>query len=157
MRTTVNLDFRSAELLEDACLSTGLSRHELVRLLVLFLKHSNNFSPRLYETVTYQHGGDDTVWIVVHVSLEECTYEILQDLRRNCKFSVSFFVAFLINSFLDELIKRLNEPNGYQKILDNYPRSFMYIPRFFDDVEGYITLWDVPGEKNLHKLMKLIE
>ena len=126
MRTTINIDVTLLEKFETAMETLRLSKNELLSLLLARIIRENEFEPRPHERVRYQERGKGLiVWKKEPVTLESVFYEKYLDLRRNCKFSVSWFIAFAIKNYLDKLIEdlavsgdRIAKELGYQPQFD---------------------------------------
>jgi hypothetical protein len=104
MRTTIYSDTLLLDKLKAAMAEVGLSKDELIQLLVTRIIKKNSFVPRPCKAVKYQDGGPERVWKTEHINLEPEFYEKALDLRRHFKFSVSWFIAFAITNYLDELV-----------------------------------------------------
>jgi hypothetical protein len=57
MRTTINIDNKLLLQFEEAMDRLGLSRNELISLLLSRIIKKNHFEPRPYERVRYQERG----------------------------------------------------------------------------------------------------
>ena len=68
-------------------------------------------------------------------------------------FSVSWFLSFAIFNYIDEIVKELNNTEIQENILDNYDQNFIYMARMFGGIKGFLTLWGVPEEKYLNRLL----
>ncbi len=154
MRTTINIDEELLEKLEEAADALSLSNNEMISLLLARIIRKKEFKPRPYERVTYQKRNKDVVvWEKEHINIDSVFYEKYLDLRRNFKFSVSWFIAFAIRNYLDELVYDLSNPRNHEKILDNYERNFMYITRMLGTVPLFISILGFPELKHLERLM----
>ena len=130
-----------------------VSKHDLISILLSRIIKNNNFNPRLYQTVKYQDSYPDTVWKREHIKLEPVLYEKALDFRRNFKFSVSWFISFAIVHYLDEIVKKLSNPDSCDNVMDNYHRNFVYISKMLDDIQVFITILGFPEEKYIEKLL----
>ena len=107
MRTTVYLNSLHFEKLETASKVLNLSTNEIVTILLTRMTDNSVFSTKPYETVKYQTSNPDIIWITMHVTFKPVFYEKVQDLRRNYKFSVSWFISYAINKYLDIIVKKM--------------------------------------------------
>ncbi len=124
-----------------------LTKDELIELLILRIIKENRFVPQPCKTVKYQGSGSDTVWKIEHINLEPVFYEKALDLRRHFKFSVSWFIAFAIFNYLDELVKDLSNSGNREKILDNYVKDYVYISKMVGGMRVFITMMKTQSKK----------
>lgn len=68
-------------------------------------------------------------------------------LKRNFKFSVSWFISYAINKFLDEIVKEMINPENQRNTVDNYDQNFIHIAKMSGELRVFITIWGVPEEK----------
>ncbi len=147
MRTTINGDLSLLNRLTAAMAEADLPKDKLIKLLVSRIINKNSFVPKPYKTVKYQESGQDTVWKIEHINLEPVDYEKLLDLRRHFKFSVSWFIAFAIINYLDELVNDLCNSGNRKKILDNYASNYVYISKMTGSIRVFITMMDTRSKK----------
>jgi hypothetical protein len=147
MRTTINIDRVALDKLKEAMTDIDLSKNELIELLVSRIIKENSFDPKPYETVKYQKSRPDGEWKIEHINLKSEFYEKAQDLRRHFKFSVSWFIAFAIVNYLDELIYDLNNSGNSENILDNYVRDYVYFSEMVDSKRIFVTILDTQAKK----------
>jgi hypothetical protein len=158
MRTTINIDMALLEQFETAMKRLSLSKNELLSLLLARIIRENEFEPRPHERVRYQERSKGLiVWKKEPVTLESVFYEKYLDLRRNCKFSVSWFIAFAIKNYLDKLIFDLSNTEVTKEGTYNYVRNFLYIAKMIGTIPVYISVLGVPGLKYLDKLLNINE
>jgi hypothetical protein len=84
-------------------------------------------------------------------------YEKFLDLRRNYKYSVSWFIAHAIRNYLDELVADLTNPRDPEKILDNYDWNHVYITRMLGTIPLFISVLGFPEIKYLEKLLNIAD
>jgi hypothetical protein len=147
MRTTINADRELLDKLDAAMAEAGLSKNEMIQLLITRIITKNSFVPQQGRTVKYQSAGPEREWETEHISLEEEFYEKALDLRRHCKFSVSWFIAFAIVNYLDELLRDLKNPGKSEKIMDNYVRDYAYFSEMIGSVRVFLTMMDTQSQK----------
>ncbi len=153
MRTTINIDRNLLERLEEAMDTLHLSKNELISLLLARIIRKNEFEPMPHKRIRYQERGKGLiVWKKKHINIDSVFYEKFLDLRRNFKFSVSWFIAFAIRNYLDELVEILSNSKDTKLILDNYDRNFVYISRMLGSVRLFISLLGYPGDKIIKRL-----
>jgi hypothetical protein len=150
----MNIDLKLFEKLEEAMDTLHLSRNELVSPLLARIIRKNEFEPKPHERIRYQERGKGLiVWKKKHINIDSVFYEKYLDLRRNYKFSVSWFIAFAIRNYLDELVCNLSNSDDSEIILDNYDRNFIYMYKNIESVHIFISSLGYPGEKILKRLM----
>ncbi len=154
MRTTININTKLLKELENAAKILNLPQDEVISQLLARIIRKNHFNPRPYERVRYQKRGKGLIiWKKEHINIDSVFYEKYLDLRRNFKFSVSWFIAFAIKYYLDELVYDLSNPRDTKKILDNYERNFVYITKMLGNVPLFISILGFPESKYLQRLM----
>jgi hypothetical protein len=158
MRTTINIDVALLEKFEDAMKRLRLSKNELLSLLLARIIRENEFEPRPHERVRYQERSKGLIiWKKEPITLESVFYEKYLDLRRNCKFSVSWFIAYAIKNYLDELIFDLSNSEVAKEDADNYVRNFVYCAKMIGTIPLYISVFGVPEMKYLERLLNINE
>ena len=157
IRTTIYIDKKLLEKLKNAMDILDLPKKEVISLLISRIIRKNHFIPRPCKSVKYQDEGLGLiVWKTEHIDLDPVFYEKDLDLRRKYKFSFSWFVAFAIRNYLDELVSDLINPGDTKIFLDNYERSFVYIARVVNGAPVFITMLAYPGTYYLEKLLKVV-
>jgi len=92
-----------------------------------------------WSRVRYQKRGERGNWRHMHLTLRPDEYEFFLDLRKVFKFSVSRLVAYAIEKYLEEIVKKLS--NGS----DNYRyKNYMFQRVIVDDVICWILSWGIP-------------
>ncbi len=147
MRTTINADTLLILKLREAMAEVDLTKDELIKLLISRIIKKNSFVPQPGKTVKYQGGGPERVWKIEHINLEPVFYDKVLDLRRHFKFSVSWFVAFAIINYLDELVNDLNHSGNSAKNLDNYTGDYVYISEMAGSILVFITMMETQSNK----------
>ncbi len=144
MRTTINADTLLLDKLNESMAEIDLPKDKMIELLISRIIKKNSFVPQPGKTVKYQDGGSERVWKIEHINLEPELYEKVLDFRRHFKFSVSWFIAFAIIHYLDELVSDLinSEDN-----LDNYMRDYAYISEMAGSIRVFLTMMDTKSKK----------
>jgi hypothetical protein len=142
MRTTIYINTIYLDKLKEAMAAVNLSKDELIALLVTRIIKKNNFAPVPYKAVEYQKSEPDIVWKIEPVKLDPLFYEKDLVLRRHFKFSFSWFIAFAIVNYLDELVYELRNTKDYGNTLDNYTRDYVYISEMVGSIRVFITMMD---------------
>ncbi len=158
MRTTINIDVTLLGEFETAMDTLHLSKNKLISLLLARIISKDEFEPRPYERVTYQERCNGLiVRKKEHINIESVFYEKYLDLRRNLKFSVSWFIAYAIKNYLNELVFDLINTDNTKVTPDNYARNFVYITKMLGTIPLYISILGVPELKYLEKLLTIAE
>ncbi len=147
MRTTINIDTALLIKLQEAIIEIDLPKDKLIARLISRIINKNSFDPKPYTTVKYQESSSERKWKIEHINLEPEFYEKALDLRRHFKFSVSWFIAFAIMYYLDELISDLSNPENSEKNMDNYLRDYAYISKMIGSKSVFITILETEGKK----------
>jgi hypothetical protein len=142
MRTTIYINTIYLDKLKEAMAAVDLSKDELIALLVSRIIKKNNFAPEPYKTVEYQKSEPGIVWKIEPIKLDPLFYEKDLVLRRHFKFSFSWFIAFAIVNYLDELVYELRNPKDCDKVLYNYTRDYVYISKMVGSIRVFITMMD---------------
>ncbi len=108
---------------------------------------------RRFKPVKYQKDVPGTIWTIEKIKFEPVFYEKALDMRRNFKYSVSWFIAYGIDNFLDELVNEMLNPEDPEIIADNYDRNSVYIARLLGDVQVFISMLGFPEEKYLTRFI----
>jgi hypothetical protein len=150
MRTTIYINLELLDRLDRASALLNISKNDIIGLLISRLTKDNNFDARPFETVSYQTSVKGMTWKIKHVEFEPVFYEKAQDLRRNFKFSVSWFIAYGICEYLDDIVEGILNPKSKAK--DNYDRDYTYKAKKFGKIRIFIAIWNIPRLKHLKKL-----
>jgi hypothetical protein len=151
MRTTIYINTIHAQKLKVAASLLNISKNEIISILISRLTHDNRFDSSIFKAVEYQKSDPDIIWKIEHIDFEPVFYEKALDLRRNYKFSVSWFIAYGILNYLDEIVENLLNPENKRKIEDNYDRNYVYIHRKLGNIPAFIAIWGIPKEKHIKK------
>jgi hypothetical protein len=142
MRTTIYINTIYLDKLKEAASEVDLQKDKLIELLVSRIIKKNNFGPEPYKTVEYQKSEPGIVWKIEPVKLDPQFYEKDLVLRRNFKFSFSWFIAFAITNYLDELVYELRNSKDCDKVVDNYVQDYAYISEMLGSIRIFITMID---------------
>jgi hypothetical protein len=157
IRTTININKNLLSRLKKAMYDIDLPKDEVIKLLLSRILRKKDFHPRPDIRVKYQGRRLKKDWKKEHITLDPVFYEKFLDLRRNYKFSVSWFIAFAIRNYLDELVAELTNPRDPEKILDNYDWNSVYITRMLGNIPLFISVLGFPELKYLEKLLNIAE
>ncbi len=147
MRTTIYIDTILLDKIKDAVAEVGESKDELVERLIQRIIDKNSFVPKPCKRVQYQDGGPGGKWKIEHITIEPVFYEKAQDLRRHFKYSVSWFIAFAIKYYLDELISDLKNPGKSENTPVNYAGDYVYFSEMAGSFRVFLTMMDTHSKK----------
>ncbi len=149
MRTTIYINIDQLDDLKAAMTKIDVSKKEMISLLLTRIIRKSSFEAESFKPVRYQMKGLGIKRKIEHIDLEDVFYEKALDLRRNFKFSVSWFIAFGIINYLNELVNEMSNPKNPEKIMDNYDRNSVYIARMLGGVQVFISMLGYPKLKNI--------
>ncbi len=160
IRTSIYIKKALLKTLIEAAEKIDVTKDQMISLLISRIIRKNSFKPqkfdamkRRFKPVKYQKGAPGTIWEIERINLEPVFYEKALDLRRNFKYSVSWFIAYAIENFLDELVDEMLNPEDPELIADNYNRNSVYIARLLGDVQVFISMLGFPEEKYLERFI----
>lgn len=112
--TTLNLNIIILGKITKASSQLGKSRRYIIITLLKRIMHDHQSVMRGFVTVKYQAEDDRKNWHCFHIRFKEDEYEFFLDLRKLCKYSVSFLVAIAVDQYLDKLLAdRGNNVDNY--------------------------------------------
>lgn len=92
-----------------------------------------------WSRVRYQKRDETGNWRHLHLTLRPDEYEFFLDLRKVFKFSVSSLVAYAVEKYLEEIVKKLSKGS------DNYRyKNYMFQRFIVDGVICWIFSWGIP-------------
>ena len=139
IETTINIDVEMLERIMDVAEHTGVSVRSLISAMLRAYMEGSRIKHSAFTRVCYQERRDSDRWKRLHLSLMGDEYEYCLDLRKVCKMSVSFLVAYAIEHFLEELIGR------HGKNIDSYRYQNYTIMKFkVKNVIGWLIYWGIP-------------
>jgi hypothetical protein len=143
IQTTLNLHRSTEVKLDDASMKSGISRNDLVLQLLQWYMTSSRKRDSSFKRLKYQERSARDNWKVIHLSLNENQYEMLQDIRKFFRVSISLFLARAVEWFLNHIFSK----NVNQKIsIDNNPVS-SYVTLCFKTANGnqcWQVIWGLP-------------
>jgi hypothetical protein len=115
IRTTLNLEAKVAQRLDEQAKARGLTRSQFVVFLAYRLMQKGKNLAAFLQVVRYQKRNPEAEWKSVHIKLEESDYVFLVEMRCFYKFSVSCLIVMA----LDDLLNKKNNMND-----KNFLRNF---------------------------------
>lgn len=139
MHTTINISRDAREVIGKTSVMLGITRSALISSLAHYAGKKIRRYPGMGERVRYQSSRPEKEWSRLHLSLQKDEYEYCIDLRKVFKMSVSCFIAFAIEHYLDDLIRLMRERT------DNY-RYHNYAMMSFniENVMCQVYYWGIP-------------
>ncbi len=139
IKTTINLDVRVYNEIARASIVTGISRRDIISSLLKRLSGDHAKMVRSWKRVRYQGRAGNERWRCLHLSLWPDEYEFFLDLRKVCKMSVSFLIAFAVSKYLQEVVSLLlKRPDN------NRYKNYMIINRIVDGIVCWTYYWGMP-------------
>jgi hypothetical protein len=143
IETTVNFKAGTMLLLGKARVLTGIARNHLIRMAVQEEMVQKKKEVVSFTRIRYQERNKNEMWKRFHLCLTERDYELMQDIRKIYKMSISRFIAMAVESHLKAIIQKIRK-----KIIgpDNYPIT-CYSLIGYEGVRGEIIWrihWGVP-------------
>lgn len=136
METTLNVHNDILEKINQAAQLRGISRSEMIIMLIKNVMKDVRNSVRFGMRVRYQKRSNPHSWETVHVRVGVDDYEYLQDLRRLLKMSISLVLAKAVKKFLKEIMKKNDN--------DNYFKNYILIKEIFNGVICWKLVWGFP-------------
>ena len=148
LSTTLNIHVDVlAKITQEAARIKKSRKFVIIQLFMHIMKNYQLFM-RGFSTVKYQPDDVKKNWHCFHIRFREDENEFFVDLRKVCKFSVSYLLAKAVDLYLDKLW----EEDG-ERCVDNY-RLFSNYVLHHEVVDGINSLhlyWGYP-EKHLKTL-----
>ncbi len=153
MRTTVYLEETCIEKLNETKIKLDISRNRLVLMLLERIAKRGDFQAKSFKPVCYQECSPGSKRKTMHVRFDPANYEKAQDMRRNFKYSVSWFVVYGIDNFLDEILDEFTGTGDYENKTVNYEQNFLAISDVYGNVQGFCSFWGIPEKKYITELL----
>ncbi len=144
IETTMNLRREIFEQLNDVCHEKGMSKSDLLSMIITEEINSDSNPDKTFKRVKYQERAEKNDWNKVHIRLVEELYEMCQDLRKSYKMSVSYIVTVAIIKYLNKI---RDSKNRYRT--DNYHSCYIYIAKNQHGKRNFIIYWYYPGNETL--------
>ncbi|HOT43857.1 MAG TPA: hypothetical protein PLM53_05345 [Spirochaetota bacterium] len=137
--TTININSHVYGLLSKAIVLTGYSKNQIISSLMRRIGDDHDAMIATWTRIRYQKRGNKEDWRQLHLTLRPDEYEFFLDLRKVFKFSVSCLVAYAVEKYLDEILKKLYKGD------DNYRyKNYMFQRIIVDGVVCWMLSWGIP-------------
>ncbi len=138
--TTLNIHVGVLAKISKAAIRFNQSRRKTIVMLLMMIMEDQRFFARCFSTVKYQPDDNEENWHCFHIRFREDENEFFVDLRKLCKFSVSYLLALAVDRYLGALLKRV------KKSVDNNIRFINYV-QYHEVVDGIFSwriYWGYP-------------
>jgi len=143
VRTSIYMHNQTKEKLNNASEATGLSKNEIIRLLLLrFVKVSDNHV-KFFSSVSYQKRRSKSEWSRCNIVLWGGMYEYCLDLRKLCKMSLSLIIAYAAHNFLDDLLEEWAVEQNRENVENTEYHCYVASVRIINDIKCWRMLWGV--------------
>ncbi|HOT43963.1 MAG TPA: hypothetical protein PLM53_05875 [Spirochaetota bacterium] len=134
MKTTLNVRVDILLKISQAAQRKGLSRSDMIVLLIKKVMNDAPDTTHLGKMVQYQKKRKPYEWRTFHVRFRMDDYEYFLDLRKLFKMSVSLLLAYAVENYLDEVLTR--------NFSDNYQfRNYTVIREVVDNIIFWKLIW----------------
>ncbi|MCP4136803.1 MAG: hypothetical protein GY754_37885 [bacterium] len=148
--TTININRELLEEVEAAAKLLKMSRSDVVILLLNRVMEKKEISLEVFKQIKYQFRDLASNWKRIHVYPEVERYEMMLDMRKIFKRSVSLIIATAINEYLDLLVKELSATEKPEKS-DSYPSDYLFLARDSCGIQKFVIYWGFPEEAHLEQ------
>lgn len=124
--------------LDTAMLRTGKTLSFLIVLLIRKISNGHSVLSYSHERIKYQKRDPEKKWTRRHISVLNREYELMLDLRKFCKKSVSSMISSAIDDYLNDIIDELSAES--EDTSDNYIGSNYIIIK---DSDNYSVCWRI--------------
>lgn len=139
IRTTINIGADVHKMLKDAAKKHGIEIEEVIMALMRYFSKKNRRNLVAFDGVRYQERSENPSWECVHVNWFGEEYELLIDLRKVHKKSVSRLIAEVVLMYFNKISSIIDI------FLDNYHEKFYAIAKFtVHNSIGCIFFWGYP-------------
>ena len=146
--TSLNIHVDNMNKIIEIASRLNTTKKHVIVLLMMKIMEKNLDHIQFFTPVKYQPDDIKANWHCFHIRFREDENEFFTDLRKFCKYSVSYLLAISIEKYSNVL---LNERTAY---MYNYPRFTCYvmIQEEIEDVISWKSYWGYP-EKELTRIV----
>ena len=137
METTLNIHAHILEKISLAARSRGMSRSEMIILLIKKAMDDIPDPARIGRMVRYQRRSMPTEWCTFHVQLRMDDYEFFLDLRKLLKMSVSLIITYAIKKYVKKSKAIIYTDNNRYK-------NYAIIKERVDNIICWRLFWGYP-------------
>lgn len=137
METTLNIHTDIVKTIAESALSRGITRNELIVLLLKRIMDEARHSVRTGRLVRYQKRRPRAEWHRIHARFEADEYEFFLDLRKLLKMSLSHILADAVEKYIDAITDETEVDN-------NLYSNYMIIKEEIDSIPCWVLIWGNP-------------
>jgi hypothetical protein len=143
-RTTLNINVDIFSRISTAATKLGKPRREVIVLLLMRIMQNHSMPHRGFTTVKYQPDDDKDKWHPFQICIRPDENEFFMDLRKFCKYSVSYLVAIAVEKYLDQLVDDAGGTGIHNYV---YYRNYVIYREVVDGVISWRLYWGYPSEE----------
>ncbi|MFC1669344.1 hypothetical protein ACFL20_03070 [Spirochaetota bacterium] len=145
INTTINIHKNTLKKITETANFTDNCKTEIIIFLLKKIMDDDKIQTQKNQSVKYQNCDEINCWHKFHISFNVNEYEYFLDLRKICKMSVSYLLAYAVDKYLDLIL------NG--GITDNYLyKNYILSKNSSNGVIFWQYFWGIPS--NLEELLK---
>jgi hypothetical protein len=134
METTLNVHNEIFAKITRAARLKDMSRSDVIIHLIKKTMDEIYDPVRIGKMIRYQNRCRPDEWHTFHIRLRMDDYEYFLDLRKLLKMSVSLILAYAVEKFLDEMLKK-NVSDNYQYI------NYIVVKELIDNIISWKFIW----------------
>jgi hypothetical protein len=146
IETTLHVHKSILDKLYQGAVTTGRSTTSIIKLLIQRFMNDNRRMTKTNSRIQYQERDLKENWHCIHVVFNEYEYEYCLDLRKFCKLSVSYILAYAVRRYLDEVLEELL--NGGTNTDNYYYCNYVFIRKIVNNVICWQIYWGLPLQLN---------
>ena len=152
IETTLNIKKKILDKINNSSSNTGISRSKIIKLLFARTIKDNHKLVKSNRGIVYQDSNDNNDWHKFHIVYRIDEYEYYLDMRKLFKMSLSRILAYAVESYMREIMKKLTVKNR-EKFTDNYPlKNYITIKDLTTGVVCWKLFWWIPVETGKNQL-----
>ncbi len=137
--TTININRKTLTRIDRAAAFRGVRREAIIAAICRIAGMRGRWLKGEWMRIRYQRRDALKDWVRPHVRFTSAEYAYFNDMRDVLKMSVSFFISYAVEHYLDEIIEKMvDDPDNYR--IWNYAVTAFQI----ENVSGMILYWGIP-------------
>jgi hypothetical protein len=144
VETTLHVHKSILDKLHQGAVTTRRPRTSIIKLLIQRVMSDNQRMTKTNSRVQYQRRDLKENWHRIHVVFNEYEYEYCLDLRKFCKMSVSYILAYAVRRYLDEVLDELL--NGSTNTDNYYYSNYIFIRKIVNNIVCWQIYWGLPPQ-----------
>ena len=142
IETTLHVHKSILDKLYQGAVATGMTRTSIIKLLIQRVMSDNQRMIKTNSRIRYQERDLKENWNCIHIVLNEFEYEYCLDLRKFCKLSVSYIIAYAVRLYLDEVLNELL--NGSINTDNYYYSNYVFVRKIVNNIICWQIYWGLP-------------